>query len=73
MTDEEYQMTQDTLVAVAAVLRGLHLRAFLQRIDQTETPSPIFDPTLYRQAAEPLAQVRRLATAALVLAEMSHD
>lgn len=73
MTNEEYQLTQDTLVGVVAVLRGLDLRAFLQRIDRAEAVAPIIDPTLYRQAAVPLGQVRRLAAAALALAQVSHD
>ena len=61
MTDEEYQSTQDQLVLLAKLANGLDLDAFLQRISIARAAGPVLDPFLYRQAADRMDDVSRLA------------
>lgn len=63
MTDEEYTLTQSQLILLAQFVNKLDLAGFLQRINQTETVAPFVDPTLYRQGAANLNQIKRLALA----------
>lgn len=65
MTDEEYQLTQNHLGLAVAMIRGLDLRGFLERLACAEALGPILDPTLYRVAASKVASVRRIAEAAM--------
>lgn len=64
MNADEYQDTQNRLLAAYLSLVGLPLAEFLGAIDRAETLGPIRDPTLYRAAADQLARIRTLAEGA---------
>jgi hypothetical protein len=61
MTEEEYLTMQSQLFTLASLVRGLPLEEFLLRINHAETIGPILDPTLYLQAGDKLAKIKRLA------------
>lgn len=63
MTDEEYSETQTAIIIIAQFVNDLDLVAFLERISLAETLGPIVDPTLYREAAGKLSDVKSLAQA----------
>ena len=64
MTDAEYAVVQEQLLAVSGVLWGLDLQGFLARIEHCETLAPVLDPTLYICGARKLERIKRLAVAA---------
>lgn len=65
MTDDAYIDTQNTLALLADLAAPLDLEGFLRRAHRADTLGAILDPTLYREAAPPLAAVIRLAEAGL--------
>jgi hypothetical protein len=63
MTNEQYLSTQLQVMRMAALVRSMPLAEFLSAIDRAEAVGPILDPTLYRDAAPKLDQVKALAVA----------
>lgn len=61
MNDQEYQETQNALNLIARMISGLDLTGFLKRIDQADSIAPILDPTLYRDGAERMHAIKKLA------------
>ena len=64
MTNDDYQMTQEQLIAIAGLLNIIDLAGFLDRISDAETIVPIVDPTLWIKGNKKLEQVKCLAQAA---------
>ena len=65
MTDEEYQQTQETLIVLARIVDQINLAQFINRIERAESVGPILNPSLLQLASGKLANVKRLAVAAL--------
>lgn len=63
MTNEEYQATQDLLLAYSRELGQLDLRGFIEMARMADTMGPILDPTLWRLGNRRLEAIRRLAEA----------
>lgn len=61
LSDEEYIQTQHSLVTLGALVRRMPLDAFVNRASEAQTLGPIIDPTLYREAADKLSDVKALA------------
>lgn len=67
ITAEQYAQVQADLQLLARAVYDMPLAAFLGAIDRCETMGPILDPTLFREAADKLGNVKRLAIGALAL------
>lgn len=67
MTDEEYRDTQEALTSMAQmvwpILGRVDIDAFLARIARAEAVGTVLSPTLARDAAPGLAQIKGLARA----------
>jgi len=61
MNDTEYLRTQEQILLLASMLLDLDLPEFLNRIEMAEAAGPLFNPSLYRQAAGNLADLREVA------------
>lgn len=57
MTDDEYIETQTKVAGISALLAGMDLRGFLERIHRAEALGAVVDPTLYNKASGALAKV----------------
>jgi len=64
MDDEQYMSTQVQLTALAAVIGGLDLKGFIERINHAEAVVPIVDPTLWMKASNNLEKIKSIAVAA---------
>ena len=73
MSDEEYLETQAKLMVAAAVIRGLDLDGFLERIFMAEFGGPAIDPSLYGKAVKRLDAVKALALKAKALQSVAED
>lgn len=65
MTTEEYQRTQNELIAAGKMVERLDLNAFRDRIGTAISVGPVLDPTLYIQAHRNLQAIDELAAAAM--------
>lgn len=63
LTDEQYQATQDVLVALyqQMVMYNLDLSGFLTRIREAEAVGPILDPTAWINGSDNLETIKRMA------------
>jgi hypothetical protein len=61
VTDDKYIETQSCVLAIARLALGLDLSGFIARIDQAEAAGPILDPSLYRDTATLVADLKRMA------------
>ena len=64
MDDEQYMSTQAQLTALAAVVRGLDIKGFIERINHAEAVVPILDPTLWMKGSGNLEKIKNIAVAA---------
>jgi hypothetical protein len=67
MSNEDYQITQEMLFNVVRLTTALDLPAFLERIETADAIGAVIDPTLYRDAASNLDDLKTLAEAANTL------
>lgn len=65
MNKEEFVYTQELLLAQARLIAALDLEELLNAIDRAEAVGPVLNPTLYKQGAEKMQAIRRVAEAAL--------
>lgn len=70
LTQEQYETIQHQLLLIGELLVQMDLPAFLEQIETAETVGPILDPTLYRMGMSNMAEVKRLAKAAMELREV---
>lgn len=61
MDNHEYQRTQNMIMMVGQSISDLDLNEFLKRIHTAEVTTPIFNPTLYIEAANNLQKIKELA------------
>ncbi len=61
MKKEEYITAQNQVLLVAGVIENIDLDGMLQCMGIAHATGPIFNPTLYRQTAENLTNLGRLA------------
>lgn len=61
MSDEDYLMTQQQLLAFAGAVRHMDLKGFIQRIGEAETVGSMLDPTSYMKAQGNLQILKDLA------------
>jgi hypothetical protein len=73
VSDEEYGLIQAQLNVATAMIKPLKLREFLNRIERAESVGPVLDPTLYREAMDKMASVKRIAAAALELQRIANE
>ena len=64
MSNDQYAMTQQGLMLLAALAVQYDFDAFLQRIATAHAIAPVFDPTLYRNGMANLEAIEKLARAA---------
>jgi hypothetical protein len=64
LTNEEYQATQELILMLARRVRRLPLDKFLSAISRAEVVGPIVDPTLFRDAAGNLEEIKKMAEGA---------
>ncbi len=73
MKQEDYLATQTQLLALASVVSSMDLDRFIMAADMAEALGPMLDPTLYRQGAPRLGQIRRLAEAAREFQKLARE
>ena len=64
MSNEEYQMIQDFLMAQASMFECLDLQGFIDKNLHADSVGAVLDPTLYRKGWRKLDAIRDLAIAA---------
>jgi len=73
LTEDQYMDVQNELLMLSSLMARLPLKEFLEDINRAETVGPIVDPTLYRDGAEKLHQVKSLAQAASKVSQVFTD
>jgi hypothetical protein len=63
MTDEQYIVTHNQIMVIAAMAREIDVDGFIARINKAETVGPIVDPTFYIQARVNLSFIHDTARA----------
>ena len=63
MSDEDYLQAQHTMLTMLPLLIDIDFEGFLARASLSESLGPIIDPTLYRQGAVRLQNIKALAEA----------
>lgn len=57
----DYEMTQQQIVFIGSLVKGLPLDEFIAAIDHADSIGPILDPTLWMRGNKEMMKIRDLA------------
>ena len=57
----DYEMTQQQIVFIGSLIKGLPLDEFIAAIDHADSIGPILDPTLWMRGNKEMMKIRDLA------------